>query len=99
MLSSGEEHGLFQTLRKRDEPDSRWGCSILMEDSRGSATVEPLFVPSAEAIGLDTPCVTFLDGGGLAVKTDCRIVCGRLLKGSSSQIAQPIKPELHRAIQ
>ena len=43
--------------------------------------------------GLNTPCVTYLDGGDLAVKTVCRLVSGRLLKGSSSQIAQPIKPE------
>ena len=99
MLFSGEEHGLFQALRRRDEPGSRWGCFISVEHSRGSATAETLLVPSVEADGLDTPCVTFLDGGGLAVKTVCRIVCGRLLKGRSSQIAQPIKPELHRAIQ
>ena len=30
------------------------------------------FVPSEDRSSIDTPCVTYLDGGGLVVKTTCR---------------------------
>ncbi len=91
MLLSGEEHRMFQTLRMRDEPVAV-GVLHSFGGSSGVSTWRKCDVCLVEAKA-DTPCAPHLDGGGLAVKTVCRFVSGRLSKGSSSQIAQPIKPE------